>query len=1056
MDEAALLDTLANTLNDLSATPYDVSLHAQHIRIARSLPEMEAQVLSAHEMAANSLAVGEHIWIYILDEKAGQIDLDTPSGVMEMLALYEQAENDFLSISILQKHVEFILDRFAHFGAIEQKPAELGELCSIEWTRANLNVVVAKGLGHLSKSYVLWDKLKDWELEMLEATPPDERDAAVMLLDSLFLARLQQPHAKHEDTYSAYSSFTTTYQVPEAYESFMVAASQLRAKAVKAYERRDRYETASLSADPLPAYLSYVTYERRAKVPDPFVAKGVYERALAELAKRHMSLSEVTQSSSSKMETEEALRALWNGYADYMRTSAFDEVEEMQVLRRAIRSVPGSGEVWARYIRFLERKLDQDEEIEEVEKVTDAYDRAFATGLFSKDPAQIIPLVLSRAGFEKRQLEAQKSDGDSLLKVVEDGIALVRKATPEGDPLFRLEKFLSHLFISLELPDNAIALWQATAKHYKSSYLAWTTYTDILIKYDRHDVVRSAFQDVSTKNIDWPEVIWEAWLSFEHSFGSLDEIENAIERVDKARTIVNARRAKEAEQAAAQYAARYPAARPEAEQAMDVDTPAQVEEPVVAASTNSGTKRKVEDASEQPVGESSKKARVEAKPAPLKRDRENCAVFISSLPLGTDESDLNALFKDCGEIRGIKITELPQALVATVEFGTRDSVPAALTKDKKRIRGEEIAVHLAWRSTLYVTNFPESYDDARIREMFGQVSQCPMNEIRCLMAFCLQYGTIFDVRWPSKKYKSTRRFCYVQYTAPAAAENALVLHNFEVEPSRKLSVLISNPERKKERTDADANEKEVYVAGLSKYTTKEDLKGVFKTYGTVNDVRLVTDKNGQSKGFAFVEFESETSAQAALSANNYELRSRRIAVTLADSRVKPRYQDSKDTGLGRQAELQQRSVRIRNLPAGAQEGLLQQALEKYCVIKRVEVFEDRHEAVAELESQAEAGKLILRTGQIVFNGNALDLTEEGKPGAGGGPSSSTRTAAPAGGGGLFVPRSAASRPRAGLGRARIPGVVARPGTKSTVSAISNQSSVAQGEKGQDDFRKMLG
>jgi len=30
-----------------------------------------------------------------------------------------------------------------------------------------------------------------------------------------------------------------------------------------------------------------------------------------------------------------------------------------------------------------------------------------------------------------------------------------------------------------------------------------------------------------------------------------------------------------------------------------------------------------------------------------------------------------------------------------------------------------------------------------------------------------------------------------------------------------MSVLISDPERKKERTDADANEKEIYVAGLS-------------------------------------------------------------------------------------------------------------------------------------------------------------------------------------------------------------------------------------------------
>ena len=79
-------------------------------------------------------------------------------------------------------------------------------------------------------------------------------------------------------------------------------------------------------------------------------------------------------------------------------------------------------------------------------------------------------------------------------------------------------------------------------------------------------------------------------------------------------------------------------------------------------------------------------------------------------------------------------------LVATVEFMDRvskvvdsfcfhadtpihiqESVPGALTKDKKRIHGEEIAVLLAWKSTLYVTNFPESADDIFVRDLFEKV-----------------------------------------------------------------------------------------------------------------------------------------------------------------------------------------------------------------------------------------------------------------------------------------------------------------------------------------------
>lgn len=44
-----------------------------------------------------------------------------------------------------------------------------------------------------------------------------------------------------------------------------------------------------------------------------------------------------------------------------------------------------------------------------------------------------------------------------------------------------------------------------------------------------------------------------------------------------------------------------------------------------------------------------------------------------------------------------------------------------------------------------------------------------------------------------------------------------------------MNVFISNPERKKARTDAGANDREVYITGLSKFANKEDLEKLFKT-----------------------------------------------------------------------------------------------------------------------------------------------------------------------------------------------------------------------------------
>ena len=42
-----------------------------------------------------------------------------------------------------------------------------------------------------------------------------------------------------------------------------------------------------------------------------------------------------------------------------------------------------------------------------------------------------------------------------------------------------------------------------------------------------------------------------------------------------------------------------------------------------------------------------------------------------------------------------------------------------------------------------------------------------------------------------------------------------------------LDVKLSDPERRKQRTDANANLKEVHVGGLSKQTKKEDLEQLF-------------------------------------------------------------------------------------------------------------------------------------------------------------------------------------------------------------------------------------
>lgn len=63
--------------------------------------------------------------------------------------------------------------------------------------------------------------------------------------------------------------------------------------------------------------------------------------------------------------------------------------------------------------------------------------------------------------------------------------------------------------------------------------------------------------------------------------------------------------------------------------------------------------------------------------------------------------------------------------------------------------------------------------------------------------------------------------------------------------------------------------KKLYVGNLAYSIGKSDLEQMFASYGTVNSVQIITDRDtGNSKGFGFVEMGSDREALAAIAALN--------------------------------------------------------------------------------------------------------------------------------------------------------------------------------------------
>ena len=81
--------------------------------------------------------------------------------------------------------------------------------------------------------------------------------------------------------------------------------------------------------------------------------------------------------------------------------------------------------------------------------------------------------------------------------------------------------------------------------------------------------------------------------------------------------------------------------------------------------------------------------------------------------------------------------------------------------------------------------------------------------------------------------------------------------------------------------------KKLYVGNLPFNTNDQDLAEIFGQVGQVRSTKIIFDReSGRSKGFGFVEMDSDDAAHSAISAlDQSELKGRRINVKVAEERA---------------------------------------------------------------------------------------------------------------------------------------------------------------------------
>lgn len=159
-----------------------------------------------------------------------------------------------------------------------------------------------------------------------------------------------------------------------------------------------------------------------------FLYLALHERAISAAAER------VWAGEADASEAETYLRSFWAAYAVALRADKDTPArKELAVLYRASRSIPTSGEAWARYIRAIERHAEYEGPKESVEE---AFARAMDAAVIKDTVDELVPLILARADFERRSVadsamqtdeDDEQTDDAALVMTLEGGIELVRQ-----------------------------------------------------------------------------------------------------------------------------------------------------------------------------------------------------------------------------------------------------------------------------------------------------------------------------------------------------------------------------------------------------------------------------------------------------------------------------------------------------------------------------------------------------------------------------------------------------------------------------------------------------
>ncbi|KAF8539812.1 hypothetical protein BDD12DRAFT_736316 [Trichophaea hybrida] len=989
---------IQKVLETIQRKPYQYSAHVQCIDLLRRAfltasggkKQLLKELRDAREAMIETFPMVESLWLEWIEDE--QSEAETFEERLKVMDLCTRAVTDQVASVILFKaYGDFVEAQHIYAAAGGNGSMSEDELNAFKELFPSETVVdtyrqgAEATINDIANSHLLWDKYRELVMQDLSADPTA---AKIEQVYNMYADRLRVPHARIEDTWAAFSQFVTQYDNAN-YEKIMVTYNKIYSTAYAKNSEREIFELPlkrEVESSKTPGteewriwseYLAWETSQPKKKLSER-MASALYERCL-------LRFGEVAK--------------VWEDYVFFLLEKGQNSMPKViSVLQRATRHCPWSGTLWAQQIVALEKGFKSFEEVSEVKH------KATKTELLDLGgQGELLKVNIAWCGFLKRRAFGDDSAEEDL-DMAEMGISEAVTESENGkfqDPDYRLQRILINFYTEAKKLERARTIWKELSKSKGTSYEFWLRYFSWECINGTKDAAGQLLKRaIQVKNLDWPEKILEVWSAHVEEIGSISDVEAMM--VKHRRFAMNIAKRRTGEQEVLEHEQAETLAHQQAQQF----TTAEPIEPTSAEQSNSkgSVKRPRSDAGDE-AQPTPKKVKPESETTPavvapavalvnqtpltanqlVKRDRENTTIIVRGLPPNHPEVKVRQFFRDCGDIHSLKIIDEKDgsSATATVEFDSKESVLAAQTKDMKSIDGHVVEIQVGTGSTLYVTNFPPIADEAYIRNLFKD------------------FGEIVDIRFPSLKYNTHRRFCYVQFSSAEAARNATSLDGKQLGEKEHLVAKISAPNQKKDRSNATADGREVYIRNIDFQAKEKDVRDIFEKYGRIEKVRLPPGpKKGTHKGYGFVVFESKESADASLETSGKMLKSRALEVSIAqvnpgkfkpgnavDARSMSPSVGPEDQSNGARDSpqpepsrpsfelIKKKTLGIMNLADTVNDTRLRTLFEPFGPLRKVTLRPDHQGAIVEYENVADAGKASLAMEGLDLDGMKIEIGE---------------------------------------------------------------------------------